>query len=82
NPFNPETRIKYQIPLHTRVTIKIFNLLGQEIITLIDKEQSSGAYELIWDGRNSLGTKVSSGIYIYQMKTKDFVKFKKMALIK
>ncbi|MFC1558891.1 putative Ig domain-containing protein, partial [candidate division KSB1 bacterium] len=82
NPFNPETRIKYQIPVPTRVTIKIFNLLGQEIITLIDREQFSGSYELIWDGRNSLGTKVSSGIYIYQMRTKEFIKFKKMVLIK
>ena len=82
NPLNPETNIIYQIPKTTRVIIKIYNILGQEVRTLVDKIQSIGRYELRWDGKNTLGRTVDSGVYFYQLKTKDFIETKKMILIK
>ncbi len=82
NPFNPETKIVYQIPKAADVTLKIYNILGQEVITLINKEQTLGRYEVIWDGRDNYGNPVSSGIYIYRLHTKDFTKAKRMILLK
>jgi len=82
NPFNPETRILYRIPHTVKVTIRVFNIIGQEIKTLIDTEQQAGTYAIKWNGRNNQGVQVSSGIYFYQIKTKDFVKTKKMMLIR
>jgi hypothetical protein len=82
NPFNPETKIKYILPKSTRITIKIYNLLGQEVITLVDKLQSAGTFEVMWDGKNKLGSPVSSGIYFYQIRTKDFINTKRMMLLR
>ncbi|GAG37206.1 unnamed protein product, partial [marine sediment metagenome] len=82
NPFNPETKIVYHIPAMTRVSITIYNLLGQEVRTLIDKAHSEGNYEVIWDSRNNLGHPVSSGIYIYQLKAENFVTSKRMIVIR
>jgi len=82
NPFNPETKIIYQIPKISRVTIKIFNILGQEVRTLVDKEQTMGEYKVIWDGKNNSGNPVGSGIYIYQLRTKDFISSKRMILLR
>ncbi len=82
NPFNPYTKIEYQLPKITKVTLKIFNILGQEIKTLINQEQEPGNYQIMWDGTNNLGIKVSSGIYLYQFKADGFVQTKKMILLK
>ncbi len=82
NPFNPTTTIRYYLPQADQVELNIFNLKGQKIITLVDKLQSPGIYELLWDGRDSTGLPVASGIYVYQLKTKTFVESKKLALIK
>ena len=82
NPFNPETKIIYQIPKISRVTIKIYNILGQEVRTLVDKEQTMGKYKVIWDGKNNSGNAVSSGMYIYQLRTKDFINSKRMILLR
>ena len=82
NPFNPETKIIYQIPKISRVTIKIYNILGQEVRTLVDKEQTMGEYKVIWDGKNNSGIPLSSGIYIYQLRTKDFINSKRMILLR
>lgn len=83
NPFNPATTIRYGLPNNGKVTLKIFNLLGEEIITLMnDEEKSSGYHAAVWDGRNAEGRAVASGIYIYQLRTKSFSKTKKMLLLK
>ncbi|MFH0989297.1 MAG: right-handed parallel beta-helix repeat-containing protein [bacterium] len=63
NPFNPTTTINYQLPASSRVTVKIFDVLGQQIRTLVQKEQSAGYYRIVWDGRNDNGTSVSSNFY-------------------
>jgi spore coat protein H len=82
NPFNPTTNINYQIPQNTEVTLRIYNLLGQLIITLVDEKQMSGSYSILWDGRNDNGQPVASGIYMCKIHTQNFVKTKKMTLIR
>ena len=67
NPFNPETMINYSVPVRSRVILKIYNILGQEIRTLIDGETDPGFYEIRWDGTNQNRQVVGSGTYIYQI---------------
>lgn len=82
NPFNPETKILYHLPKTVRSSIIIYNLLGQEVRTLVDKVHSGGTYEVMWDGINNFGYPAGSGIYIYQLRTEQFVAAKKMILIR
>ena len=86
NPFNPSTLIRYHLSAvrgrPSAVTLKIYNVLGQLVSTLVDERQVPGYYSVSWDGRDSLGKEVSSGIYFYRMKAGDFVKTRKMILLK
>ncbi len=82
NPFNPKTCIKVHIPKTTFVVLQIFDTLGREIYTLVDSEIPPGVYEYVWDGRNSEGREVASGLYLYQIQAGDFLKSKKMVLIR
>jgi len=82
NPFNPRTVIKYNLPEQTRVTVNVYNILGQLVKTLVDKVQDPGLHETIWEGKNDSGKKVSNGIYFYRIQTEDFVEVKKMVFIK
>lgn len=85
NPFNPKTWIKYEIPMSGKIIINIYDVLGQKIRTLFDKEQSQGTYEIPWDGNDGSGKKVASGIYFYQLKfygDREFNEIKKMILIR
>ena len=82
NPFNPETTIDYQIKEEIEVTIEIYNIRGQLLRTLVDKKQAAGAYSLIWDGKDDSGKGVASGIYLYLLKTKEFVKARKLTLLR
>ena len=77
NPFNPSTTFRYSIPTQSKVVIKVFDLLGNEIATLMDEEKSVGTYELKWNAEQ-----LSSGIYFYQLKASDYVNTKKMLLLK
>ncbi|MFQ5676698.1 MAG: T9SS type A sorting domain-containing protein, partial [bacterium] len=82
NPFNPETKIRYQLPASGKVEIKIFDLLGRQVKTLISENMDAGFHEITWDARNQSGHKVSSGIYYYQITAGDFRETKKMILMK
>ncbi|HEX9972105.1 MAG TPA: T9SS type A sorting domain-containing protein [bacterium] len=82
NPFNPSTTISYSLRQHGSVELKVFNLLGQEIITLVNEKQFPGIHYVVWDGRNKLGQDLSSGIYIYFLKSADYVDHSKMLLIR
>ncbi len=82
NPFNPSTVISYSIPKAANVTVKIYDMLGREIKSLINDQQSSGIYHLTWNGDNNYGNKVSSGTYIYTIKAGEFYQAKKMILMK
>lgn len=82
NPFNPETVIKYQLPKLSRVKLELYNLLGQKIRTLVGEEKPAGYYQVQWDGRDYLGKSVSSGIYILRLDTGEFIRNKKLMLIR
>jgi hypothetical protein len=89
NPFNPTTTIPFTVsgsrfivrsPIHT--TLVIYNILGQKVRTLVDEEKLPENYSVIWDGKDYSGKEVASGIYFYQLKTKDFTDTKKMVLLR
>ena len=77
NPFNPETKIKYSVPQISQVQIKVFDVLGNEIETLVNEEKPIGIYELTWNAIN-----LPSGVYFYQLRAGSYVDTKKMILIK
>ncbi len=82
NPFNPQTIIRFALPSDTRVKIEVFNILGQKVKTLLDQHLSAGAKEVSWDGKNSKGVEVGSGIYFYRIQTKEFTDVRRMVLLK
>jgi hypothetical protein len=82
NPFNPETIIQYELPQNNHVTIIIYNILGQKIATLYEGEKLAGRHTIKWDGKNSSGHPVPSGLYLYKIITDSFVSVKKMSLIR
>ena len=82
NPFNPVTTIDYNLPRRSNVRIDIFNLLGQRIRTVVNREEPAGSYSVTWDGKDSAGKAVATGIYFYRLKAEDFVETKKMLLLK
>jgi uncharacterized repeat protein (TIGR01451 family) len=82
NPFNPSTTIRYNVLVSGRVTLKIYDLLGKEIKTLVNEDQINGKYQTVWNGENNFGSKVSSGVYFYQLKAGDFIHTKKMIYLK
>ena len=77
NPFNPETEITFSIPATELVTLKVYNLLGQEVQTLIDEVKPLGTYNIKWNAENK-----SSGIYFYQLKSSSHVQTKRMIISK
>jgi len=82
NPFNPETTIKFQLPIAQKTTLQIYNVLGQKVATLVDDKLSAGSYSLRWKGINDIGSRVSSGVYFYRIESGDFVKTRKMLLVR
>jgi hypothetical protein len=82
NPFNPTTTIKYQLPQDSKVTLVIYNTLGQVVRTLVNEDAKAGYYTMQWDGRNDAGTSVSTGMYIYRISAGNFTAVKKMTLMK
>ncbi len=82
NPFNPSTTIEYSLAHSAHVEIEIFNVLGQKAKTLFVGDEKIGAYSAVWDGTNDYGSKVSSGVYFYRIRTEEFTAAKKMILIK
>ncbi|MCK5051832.1 MAG: T9SS type A sorting domain-containing protein, partial [Candidatus Cloacimonetes bacterium] len=84
NPFNPTTTISFNLTTeNTKLTeIKIYNIKGQKIKTLISAQLSAGQHSVIWDGKDSNDKQVGSGIYFYKMKTSNFQQTKKMILLK
>jgi hypothetical protein len=77
NPFNPTTTIKYSVPKLSFVTLKIYDVLGSGVESLVNEEKPAGTYELIWNAAN-----LSSGVYFYQLKAGSYVETKKMILIR
>ncbi|MDZ7762914.1 MAG: T9SS type A sorting domain-containing protein [Melioribacteraceae bacterium] len=82
NPFNPTTTINYAIPEANYVSIKIYNMLGQEVKTLVNKDVKAGRHTIEWRGENNYGQKVASGTYIYRISAGEYTQAKKMILLK
>ncbi len=82
NPFNPSTTINFLVPHVGDVTLAIYNLRGQLVQTLVSGVMAAGRHNVVWDGRDSRGLRVASGIYVYRLTTKDFVATRKLAITK
>jgi hypothetical protein len=82
NPFNPSTVIKYALPEASHVTLKIYNMLGQEVATLVNSDVDKGFHSITWNSRTSNGSYAASGVYIYRIVAGSFVQTKKMNLLK
>ena len=81
NPFNPETTIVFELPQNSFVSVKIMNILGQTIKTLVNQNLPAGRYQTVWLAENERGQKVGSGVYFYLMESNNFRDLKKMILI-
>jgi hypothetical protein len=77
NPFNPTTNFEFRISDFGFVSLKVYDLLGREVATLVNEEKPAGTYEVIWNAEN-----LSSGVYFYQLKAGDFIESKKMILLR
>ena len=82
NPFNPTTNIQFELPVASHVSLRVYDLLGQEIRMLVQGERSAGFHTISWDGRNEWGQSVPSGVYIYKIIMSDFVHAQKMLLVR
>jgi flagellar hook assembly protein FlgD len=82
NPFNPSTMIRYDLPVASDVSVKIYNLYGQEIKTLLNDYQTAGRKNVKWNGKDDKGNQVSAGIYFYRIKAGSYSQVKKMILVK
>lgn len=85
NPFNPGTVISYQLPVSSNVTLKVFDILGREVVTLVDEYKPAGRYEVEFTatgGPESIIKHPASGVYFYQLRTESFVQTKKMILLR
>ena len=82
NPFNPITKINFELPYSGYVSLKIYNLSGQLMRTLVDEQRAAGHQTVHWDGRDENGRLVVSGLYLYKMKATEFEETKKMMMLK
>ncbi|MDC3158885.1 T9SS type A sorting domain-containing protein [bacterium] len=82
NPFNPSTQIFFDIPKSEFITLRIFNLLGQDVKMLASKIMNPGRYTFEWDGKDLLSNDVASGVYFYELRGESFISRKKMLLIR
>ena len=82
NPFNPETTIRYEMPDGGSVYLAIYNQLGQKVRTLVNASQAPGIHSVTWDGRDSAGGQVASGVYLYFLRSGTFSQSRKMLLLR
>jgi hypothetical protein len=82
NPFNLTTTIDFSVPHRSRVSIHVYNILGQQIRPLLNEHMPAGHYSVLWDGTDSHGRAVSSGVYFYRLQVDDYADTKKMLLLK
>ena len=81
NPFNPSTKIRWQCPIATHQTLKVYDILGNEVATLVDEYKPAGIYEVDFNTA-SIGEGLASGIYIYRLQTSEFTETRKMVLLR
>jgi hypothetical protein len=82
NPFNPQTTIDFNLPRSSLMSIDVYNILGENICTLISRRLTPGPHSVVWDGRDANGAEVPSGVYFYRLQTEEFSQTRKMLLLK
>ncbi len=82
NPFNPSTAVRYSVPSDGKVTLKVYNVLGQEVATLVNGHQKAGHYTVNWNGKDMNGRAAGSGIYLYRIQAGQRTAVRKMMLLK
>lgn len=82
DPFNPSTTILYEIPESARVTLQVYDMLGQRVATLVDGILQAGQHGIIWDGRNTSGVQAPSGVYVYRLQAGELIAERKMLLLR
>jgi hypothetical protein len=82
NPFNPTTTIRYEVSQSSEVKLVVYNILGKEIITLVNQEVMPGIHQVQWNGKDFKGGDVPTGVYLYRLSFHDYAKVKKMILVK
>jgi hypothetical protein len=82
NPFNPQTTLRYDLPLAGQIRLTIYNLVGQRVRTLVDRHQQAGHYRLTWDGRDDAGFAAASGLYLYRLESETGHLVRKMLMVK
>jgi len=82
NPFNPVTNIRYDIPENSHVKMVVYDILGRQVRTLVNRDHDPGFYNVLWDGRNDLGEQIASGVYFFQINAGSFHKNAKMIVVK
>ena len=82
NPFNPVTTINYDLPFQSMVSLVVYDIMGRKVTTLINEQRSEGYHSTVWNARNQQGAPVSAGIYFYQIQTSEYVKTRKMVILK
>lgn len=82
NPFNPVTTIRYALSKRSRVTVEVFNLLGEKVRTLVNGEQAAGFHSVVWDGTTDAGVRAASGVFLYRLTAGEFRATKKLVLLR
>ena len=82
NPFNPETTIRYQVPMSGVVRLAVYSITGQLLRTLVEANRPAGTHSVLWDGRDDAGQVVASGVYVYRMDVGRYTRVRKMAIVR
>ena len=82
NPFNPSTQITFDVPKTGFITLRVYNLLGQDVQTIVSKSMIPGRYTVEWNGNDMMNNSVASGVYFYELRGESFISRKKMLLIR
>ena len=82
NPFNPSTQIQYALHKNSNVSLVIYDMLGKQVMQLIQQNQAAGFYQVTWNGRDADGNQVSSVVYFYRIQTNGFQQVRKMLLVR
>ena len=82
NPFNPATRVAFDLPAAARVSLTVFDVKGSRVATVLDERRSAGHHTVAWNGRDDAGRQVSSGVYFYQLRAGDFRATRRMLLMR
>ena len=82
NPFNPETTIRFDLPVAGDIRLEVLDILGRRIRMLVEGGISAGSHQVLWDGRDDAGQQVSTGLYLYRLQAGEFQAVKRMLLVR